>query len=289
VAGSDDGFDRVTARDPGRVELEHIAVEHGLPLDAVLTGLVHPSRPRVELHGSAVSIVLRHADYHEDEEAVELEDLLVVVGPSTLVTVDARGSGPSRGATEDEGPGAAAIRIVREVLSGYADVIDQLESDVDDIEVEVFSPERGSHARRIHRLRRQIQALRRAVGPLPEQFASLTAARVPAHLAGLAGELDRLAPVAGRLAEHVSHLDELLNSVLQAHLAGIGIRQNDDMRRISAWVAIVAAPTAMASIYGMNFRHMPELTWRLGYPAVLLTMAVICGLLYRAFRRSGWL
>jgi magnesium transporter len=92
-----------------------------------------------------------------------------------------------------------------------------------------------------------------------------------------------------RLVEQVAHTDDLLDSVLAAHHTQVTIQQNDDMRRISAWVAIVAAPTAIASIYGMNFRYMPELTSPLGYPAVLLVMLSVCVTLYLLFRRSGWL
>jgi magnesium transporter len=91
------------------------------------------------------------------------------------------------------------------------------------------------------------------------------------------------------LVEAADGLGSLLSNVLQAYLTEVSVRQNDDMRRISAWVAIWAVPTLLAGIYGMNFRHLPELEWRFGYPLVLATMVVICLGLYRAFRRSGWL
>ena len=107
---------------------------------------------------------------------------------------------------------------------------------------------------------------------------------------------DRLRRRFGEQRAHLLHLVEaadglgtLLSNVLQANLTEVSVRQNDDMRRISAWVAIWAVPTLLAGIYGMNFRHLPELDWRFGYPLVLGTMAVICLVLYRAFRRSGWL
>ena len=96
---------------------------------------------------------------------------------------------------------------------------------------------------------------------------------------------DHLLRVAGR----VDAFRDLLGSALQANLTQVTVRQNADMRRISAWVAILAVPTMIAGIYGMNFRHMPELSWRFGYPAVLLVIVTICAVLYRRFRRSGWL
>jgi magnesium transporter len=92
-----------------------------------------------------------------------------------------------------------------------------------------------------------------------------------------------------RVASRVDGFRDLLSSALQANLTQVTVRQNADMRRISAWVAILAVPTMIAGIYGMNFRHMPELSWRYGYPAVLLVIAIISGLLYRGFRRAGWL
>jgi magnesium transporter len=91
------------------------------------------------------------------------------------------------------------------------------------------------------------------------------------------------------VADQIASYDDRLSSVLNANLAQIGVQQNEDMRRISAWVAIAAVPTMIAGIYGMNFDHMPELHWTYGYPAVLLVMATICTGLFRAFKRSGWL
>jgi magnesium transporter len=115
------------------------------------------------------------------------------------------------------------------------------------------------------------------VGPLPELFSSPAAptSTVRAEAAAAAGSPELLA-WAQRLVEQVAHTDDLLDSVLAAHHTQVTIRQNDDMRRISTWVAIVAAPTAIASIYAMNFRYMPELTSPLGYPAVLLVMLSVC-------------
>jgi magnesium transporter len=92
-----------------------------------------------------------------------------------------------------------------------------------------------------------------------------------------------------RINEQVEGFREMLTSVLSANLTQVTVQQNNDMRKISAWVAIVAVPTAIAAIYGMNFRHMPELKWQYGYPASLLVMLIICGSLYRYFKKVGWL
>jgi magnesium transporter len=114
---------------------------------------------------------------------------------------------------------------------------------------------------------------------------SLRTAHYDEIRAGLQETADQLA----RVVQRARSLDDLLTAALDANLTLVSLQQNDDMRRISAWVAIAALPTMIAGIYGMNFEHMPELTWRYGYPAALLLMLTVCGLLYRAFRRSGWL
>src|SRR5690606_2630651 len=113
--------------------------------------------------------------------------------------------------------------------------------------------------------------------------------RVPLDTQPLAEYLRDVADHARRIDQQVDAHRDLLTSILQANLAQVGVRQNEDARRISAWVAIAAVPTVIAAVYGMNFTHMPELDWRFGYPLALLLMAAICGALYRAFRRSGWL
>ena len=91
------------------------------------------------------------------------------------------------------------------------------------------------------------------------------------------------------MVSQVAGFRDLLTSVLAANLTQVSVRQNEDMRRISAWAAIIAVPTAVAGLYGMNFEHMPELRWTFGYPLVLVLMSVICLTLYRYFRRAGWL
>jgi magnesium transporter len=185
---------------------------------------------------------------------------------------------------------AVVLGIIGEVLDAAARAVSDLDDAVEDIEEVVFAPQRGSHAERIYRLKREVQRVRRSVGPLPELLSTPAAAA-----ANLGADAERevsspeLRARARRVVEQVTHADDLLDSVLAAHHTQVTIQQNDDMRRISAWVAIVAAPTAIASVYGMNFRYMPELASPLGYPAVLLVMLGVCATLYGLFRRSGWL
>ena len=185
---------------------------------------------------------------------------------------------PRRGPARDPRPRGGRLR----------PAIDGLQEDIDQVEEEVFSVDRSNPAERIYRLKREVLEFQRASGPLVDPIEQLAAG----HYAQVDKEIrtyfrdvnDHLI----RARDQLDGMRDLLASILQANLAQVGVRQNEDMRRISAWVAIIAVPTMVAGIYGMNFEHMPELSWTYGYPAVLLVL-VICSSLYRYFRRAGWL
>lgn len=285
--------------DPGPDELARLRDEFAVPSFTLEVALRSHTRTRIEPYGDQLLLVLEPASYVESEATIEVGQLVIIAGTDAVVTL---GSGhrdqlgdivrslKADAARLQAGPAAMVHAIVAEVVEGYTMVLEELDTDVDEIETQVFSEQRGSHAERIYRLKSEVQLFRRAAGPLPDEFDQLLDTRDrPEGYGMLAEQFGDLRARSRRVAEHVSHLDELLNSVLRAHLAQISIQQNNDMRRISAWVAIVAAPTAIASIYGMNFRHMPELQWQYGYAAVLILMASVCLLLYRLFKRSGWL
>jgi magnesium transporter len=144
-------------------------------------------------------------------------------------------------------------------------------------------------AERIYRLQREVLGFRKATAPLVEPIDKLARG----HYAHIHPEIrDYFRDVNDHLMRARDQLDamhDLLSSSLQANLAQVSVRQNEDVRRISAWVAIIAVPTAIAGIYGMNFEDMPELRWGIGYPAALLLMLVICVALYRYFKKVGWL
>jgi magnesium transporter len=174
------------------------------------------------------------------------------------------------------------------VVDDYETVAESVELDVDEIESSVFSPERTSDAERIYKLKREVLEMRRAVQPLRdpmEQFAHGMPGINPKAAPYFRDVVDHL----NRVSDQTESIDTLLSSALNAHLARVSVQQNDDMRRISAWVAIAAVPTMLAGIYGMNFDNMPELRWHFGYYAILLLMAVVCFTMYRFFRKVGWL
>jgi len=174
-------------------------------------------------------------------------------------------------------------------VDGYQLVADELARDIEQIEERVFSPERTDDAAIIYKLKRENLEVRRAVDPLRPVGAQLLDHELVAMPEGLRPYFHDLGDHLLRVAELSAQHDVLLGTVLEASRSRQAVMQNDDMRKISAWVAIAAVPTMIAGIYGMNFDFMPELHERWGYPAVLTLMVTACGLMYRAFKRSGWL
>jgi magnesium transporter len=187
------------------------------------------------------------------------------------------------------GPSAVVYAVCDRVVDGYVDVVESLQEDVDEVEESVFSPARTNDSVRIYTLKREIAEVRRAVMPLRDpmrRFASGTVEGIHAEAAPFFRDVaDHLT----RAAEGVDTLDGLLSTAFDAHLAAIQVRQNDDMRKISAGVGLVAAPTLIAGVYGMNFQNMPELSWYWGYPGALALMALSSTVLWVFFKKSGWL
>jgi len=191
----------------------------------------------------------------------------------------------------DEGAYAVAATVLLVLVQTASDIEVEIGDAVALIERTVFSPgATGDVLSEVYDLKREIAEARRALGPvtsvLPELIAEAEEAVERRHSQAW---LSRAVSWVDRLDHHLDGYDELLGDMLSVHLSQVSVRQNEDVRKISSWAAIAAAPTLVASIYGMNFRHMPELAWPVGYPLVVVGMAAICGTLYWLFRRSGWL
>ncbi len=297
--------------EPTEEALGEIAVTFDLPPLAVEDAVHAHQRPKLEGYDDVSFIVFKSARYVEHErltetsEVVETGEVMVFVGRHFVITVRHGDAGQlsevrkrldSKGELLRHGPWAVAYAVADHTVDDYLVVIAEVEDDVEEVEESVFTRNGAADVQRIYQLKRELMELRRAVLPLSRpiallasttgDFADVTGPEVPMAVRELFRDVeDHLA----RVSEQVNAYDELLGNVLDATLAQIGLQQNDDMRKISAWVAIAAVPTMIAGIYGMNFKHIPELNWILGYPAVLVGMATACTLLYRAFRRSGWL
>jgi len=298
IADDNGTFGWVGLHEPTHEELVRVQKLFDLHELAVEDALKPHQRPKIERYGDAVVVVLRTLWYVDAADAVETGQVSVFVGKRYVVSVR-HGEGGALATVRHEleerasvlghGPPAVLWAICDSVVDGYQAVADAVEVDVDEVESSVFSADRTNDAERIYTLKREVLEMRRAIVPLREPM------ELFAH-----GDIRGIAPHAApffrdvvdhviRVSEQTETLDALLSSALSAHLARVSVQQNDDMRRISAWVAIVAAPTMIAAIYGMNFDNMPELHWYYGYFIVLAVMASICTIMYKAFRRAGWL
>jgi len=284
--------------DPTDGEVAGVGRTFPLPAFAVEDAEHAHQRAKVEEYPGLTFMVIKTLAYHDDDSTVESGEIAMFVGANYLVTVRhgaATDLGPVRQRVDrtaellDHGPTAVMYALYDQVVDDYRDVALELERDLDDLEVSVFSPMRTSDSEAIYRLKQQMLITRRALSPLNDSLADMLSNRMPNIDEAAHPFLRDLADHVHRTTEHVASLDYLLNSIADAHAAQISVQQNDDMRKISAYAALVAVPTLIAGIYGMNFVHMPELAWRYGYPIVVAMMVVICTVLYRLFRRSGWL
>jgi magnesium transporter len=236
--------------------------------------------------------------YVDEHDAVETGEINMFVGEKFVVTVrhgEGGGLHQARLALEGmqnllaHGPSAVVYAVCDQVVDRYEDVAGSLVVDVDEVEASVFAAERTNDSARIYVLKRELAEMRRAVLPLRDPVNRFAAGAVRGVDPEAATYFRDVADHLARVAETIDDLDTLLTAAFEAHLAQITIQQNDDMRRISAAVGLVAAPTLVAGIYGMNFVHMPELGWHLGYPMSLLMMFASSLAIWIVARRAGWL
>jgi magnesium transporter len=255
-------------------------------------------RPKLEVYDDSLFLVLKTARYLDSEERVDFGEILIFVGESFIVHVrhgEAAALSSVRREVEARedllrcGPGAVLHAIVDHVVDDYGPVIAGLENDIGEVELEVFSVRGHNPVHRIYMLKREVLELHQAAAPLSEALEALHSRKFEVIHEDIREYFRDVHDRVLRVVERTTTFSDLLTSVLSANLTSVTVRQNEDMRRISAWVAIAAVPTMVAGIYGMNFEHMPELGWVHGYPLVLALMALVCGLMYRFFRRSGWL
>jgi magnesium transporter len=250
------------------------------------------------VYGDTVFVVLKAGRYVDSEEVIELSQIMVFLGEGFIITVRHGESDVLRKVRDgivdvpDElrcGPIGVLHAIVDRVVDDYTEVVAGLDVDVESVEQQVFSGEGLNKAERIYKLKRELLEFRQAVIPLLEPLELVAEGKLP-HTRDVPTEYFRdIHDHLLRARDRIESLNALLSDVLNANLAQVGVRQNEDMRKISAWVAMAAVPTMIAGIYGMNFNHMPELDWWLGYPFALGIMAVSVLALYRMFRRRGWL
>jgi magnesium transporter len=301
------GFAWIGLYEPEQEHLAEIAREFGLHPLAVEDALKAHQRPKLEVYHDSVFVVLKPVDYDDAKDTVTASELMVFVGDSFVVTVrhghEVTPAGiRQRLEAEHEmlkhGPCAVMYAIADTVVDRYLLVATQLQTDLEELEALVFEPATvktgggraaGSVAGRIYGFKREVLEFRRSVGPLTQPVLRLASGGVPFVEPSAQPFFRDVADHLTRVNDQVEGMDRLLSDILGAHLTQVGVRQNDDMRKISAWAAMAAVPTMIAGVYGMNFDHMPELHQVWGYPAALLAMAAAVFGLYRLFKRRGWL
>jgi magnesium transporter len=188
------------------------------------------------------------------------------------------------------GPGFVLYALMDAAVDGYFPILDRLETELERIEDEIFDKGSARHnIERLYELKRSVMVLKHAVAPLMEASTRLFGGRVP-RLCALTGEYFR------DVHDHLTRLDAAVDTIrdtiataIHVNLAMVAVEESEVNKKLAAWAGIFAVATAFAGIWGMNFELMPELRWRFGYPVALTVIAVACGLLYRRFKKVGWL
>jgi len=284
--------------EPTEEEFDAVRREFELHELAVEDAIKAHQRPKLEVYDDMVFVVYKAARYVEATETVEIGEVQMFVGVDFVIVVrhgEASALTPARRWLENRpelmryGPAAVGYAIADRIVDDYAPVIEGLDNDIREVEFEVFEEHAENPVERIYKLKREVLELHRATAPMVAPLNQVVAGRyrfVPDDLLEYYRDVqDHLL----RVVEQIETFRDLLTSVLDANLTRVSVRQNEDMRKISAWVAIAAVPTLVGGIYGMNFENMPELSTTYGYPNALAVIATACLVLYFAFRRSGWL
>jgi len=286
---------------PSPAEFDAVRAEFELHELAVEDAVKAHQRPKLEVYGRDLFVVLKTARYVDESETVEFAEIQLFVGANFVVSVRhgaASALAEVRGDLEADperlahGPIAVLHAVMDRVVDDYLPVIAGLDNDVREIEGEVFAEQDGHRTdptQRIFKLKREVLDFHRHTKPLLEALERLHGGRVPGTGEALEPYFRDVHDHLLRIVADIENFRDLLTDALNANLAQVSVRQNDDMRKISAAVAIGGVPTVVGAIYGMNFDHMPELGWTFGYPLVLALSAVLCLVLYRRFKRSGWL
>jgi len=297
---------------PAESQILAVADEFGLHELAVEDAIVAHQRPKLERYGETLFVVLRPARYLDAVEEVDFGELHVFVGPDFVLTVR-HSEVPNLAAVRHRmegdpellrrGPEAVLYAILDAVVDGYAPVVAGLQNDIDEIETEVFGGD-PKVSRRIYELSREVIEFQRATRPLVGVLDGLVGGF---DKYGIDEELQRhlrdVTDHAITVVERVDGFRQMLQDILTVNATLVGqaqneemkglteasYTQNEDLKRISAWAAILFAPTLIGTVYGMNFEHMPELSWTVGYPLALLAMVVLSVALYAMFKRRGWL
>ena len=296
--GKPDCFVWVGLNEPTESELAELQREFTLHDLAVEDVLQRDQRPKIEEYDASLFVVLHVVECKEAE--VHVGEVNVFVGKDFVLSVR---SGSHRGLQDvrlraerepellKHGPGYVFYALTDDIVDLYFPVVETLEHQLEAIEAVMFASDgTRENIRKLYHLKQQVEKLRHSVAPLNDAIGRLfSGARVPAVVASTSKYFrdvhDHLQSITGA----IDALRDTIATAIHANLALVTIEQSEISKRLAAWAAIFAAMTALAGIWGMNFRHMPELDWRFGYPAALGAMLVVAVMLYRRFRKAGWI
>ena len=298
IAQSEGGFVWIGLSEPTKSEFDLVVGELNFHPLAVEDAILAKQRPKIEDYDGLTFFVIKTVFYNEEKSEITTGELICFIEKHFIVVVRHGEGSPLRTVRADIeqhpdqlklGPFAVLHAIIDRVIDGYTEIATELENDVISIETKVFSGKRKTYSQEIYFLKREVIEYRHAIEPLLNPLQKLINDAnnyVPDQIRPFFRDTsDHL----NHACEHASGMDALLTTVLQADLAHVQVRQNEDVRRISAWVALAAGPTMIAGIYGMNFENMPELRSHFGYFAILGIMATLTSFLFYKFKKAMWL
>ncbi|MFB9322715.1 magnesium and cobalt transport protein CorA [Cryptosporangium minutisporangium] len=299
------GFVWIGLKDPTAEQFAEVAERFGLPPLAVADAVRAHQRPKLERYDDVLFAIVKPVRYVDADEVVDVAELALFVGPRFVVVVRhghtdvparVRAIADSEPELSRKGPIGVLYQVMDLAVDGYADAIAGIDVDIEEIESQVFGGDENDHAERIYKLKREVLEFRRAVKPMAGAVQRLSEPETTLVDPSLRPHFRDVHDHLLRVADAIENYDKLLTDILQADLAQVSVRQNrtamrqnEDMRRISAWAAIALVPTAIAGLYGMNFERIPGAGVPYGFWGVCVVILALCGVLWVLFRRNKWL
>jgi magnesium transporter len=298
IARQKGGYVWIGLAEPTEAEFNHVVGELKFHPLAIEDAISAKQRPKIEDYDGLTFFVIKTVFYDESKSEITTGELLCFVDKHFIVIVRHGSGSPLTTVRRDFeqhpdqvklGPFAVLHAVVDRVIDGYTTIATELENDVINIESKVFGGNRKTYSQEIYFLKREVIEYRHAIEPLLSPLQKIVGETITTNNNSIKPFFRDTIDHLQHACEHAAGMDTLLTTVLQADLAHVQVRQNEDVRRISAWIALAAGPTMVAGIYGMNFEHMPELRWQYGYGVVMTTIVILSGFLFYKFKKSKWL
>ncbi len=292
-----DAFVWVALRDATRDELEVMQEEFGLHELAVEDAGRGQQRPKIEEYGDSLFVVVKMLELREEE--LHVGEVDIFVGPNYVLSNRSNSTQDFLGVRAraerephllQQGAGFVLYALMDAVVDRYFPIVDSFEMELEKIEERIFiQGSQRDNIERLYELKRKVMTVRHTVAPLLDAIGKLHGGRVPAVCSNTQEYFRDVHDHLLRINSALDTMRETIATAIQVNLSMVALEEGEVNKRLAAWAAIFAVLTAFAGLWGMNFKHMPELDWRFGYPAALTLMAVVCGALYRRFKKVGWL